>query len=109
MSSRKLDETRPAKTAAQRKRDQRTRERAGEDIFKLKLPRYLVVDGLVEMGKLEEWNDNDRQEAERALERLILSLLPTVTRDQFTESDLLNSDHETNRDSADAGKGPKTR
>lgn len=105
MSSRKLDQIRPAKSAAQRKRDERDRRRNGEDIFRLHLPRSAVIDSLIELGELAEWSEDDPQEVAQALRRLVLSRLPNVTRDMFEDSDLLNSDDEINRDSAHAGKG----
>lgn len=99
-----------AKTAAQRKRDQRDRRRAGVDIFRLRLPREMIRDGLVETGELAAWDDEDPKALDEAFNRYIYNHFRSVTRDLFTESDLLNSDHETNRDSADAGKGkPNTR
>ncbi len=109
MSSRRREQTQPARTAAQRKRDERARKRAGDDIFRLRLPRSAVIDSLIELGELAEWSENDPQEVDQALRRLVLSRLPFVTRDMFDDTDLLNSDHEINRDSVNAGKGePKS-
>ncbi|MBZ9603962.1 hypothetical protein [Phyllobacterium chamaecytisi] len=109
MSSRKLDHTRPAKTAAQRQRDQRARKRAGVDIFRLRLPREMIRDGLVEIGELAEWDDGNPEKLDQALHRYVYNHFRSVTRDLFSNPDLLNSNHEINRDSVNAGKGkPKT-
>lgn len=110
MASR-LNGCHPARTAAQRKRDERDRRRAGEDIFRLSLPLSDVADTLIEFGELTEWDEQDHKAVSRALRRYLLGHFSSMSqRDMFEESDLLNSDHEINRDSAHAGKGkPHTR
>jgi len=70
---------RPAKTPAERQRDLRARRRDDLAIFRLRLPRELVRDALLEEGEIGEWDDGDDSALQEALHRLILRTFRDVT------------------------------
>lgn len=70
---------RKSKTPAERQRELRARRREDLAIFRLRLPRELVRDVLLEEGELAEWDDDDDRLMEDALHRLILRTFRDVT------------------------------
>lgn len=69
---------RRTRTAAERQRDCRARQRRGDVIFPLALPGEAVRDFLIETGHLKEWDDDDPERVKEALE---LAFRDYVTRD----------------------------
>lgn len=65
------------RTAAERQRDCRARQRRGDVIFPLALPGEAVRD-FIETGHLKEWDDDDPERVKEALE---VAFRDYVTRD----------------------------
>ncbi|KAB2706486.1 hypothetical protein [Brucella lupini] len=69
---------RRVRTAAERQRDRRARQRRGDGLFPLVLPDEAIRDYLVENGYLKEWDEDDFERVREALE---VHIRERVTRD----------------------------
>lgn len=66
------------RTAAERQRDCRARQRRGEVIYPLAFPNEMIREHLLEKGYLKEWDDDDFERVREALE---VAFIDYVTRD----------------------------
>lgn len=66
------------RTAAERQRDCRARQRRGEVIYPLAFPNEMIREHLLEKGYLKEWDDDDFERVREALE---VAFRDYVTRD----------------------------
>lgn len=77
------DRRKPAKSPAERKRDERRRKRAGQALFRLMLNREAVEEALMETGHLREWDTDDHRKLEEAISTAFIELfIRLVTRDK---------------------------